>query len=65
VALLDTLIGVLGGAVLGVIGYIAVQVDACKISLHKMEGRIIHLEVMRDQEHRQWTGGRNRRQGDR
>ena len=62
---LNVLVGVFGGATLGVIGYIAVQVDRCKESLHRMEKRIVHLEVMRDQEHRSWGSARNRRQGER
>jgi hypothetical protein len=62
---LETCVGLFGGALLGVIGYIAVRVDQCKESLFRMEPRIRLLEEMREDEHKDWRGGRNRRSGDR
>lgn len=62
---LTAIVGVLGTGMLAVIGYIAHSVDACKESLWKMEARIVHLEMMRDAEHKSWSSRRDRRPGER
>jgi hypothetical protein len=61
---LTVVVGVLGSGALAVIGYIAHRVDACVDSLHRMEGRVGHLEAMRNQEHSHWTQTRRQKRGD-